>query len=247
MGRGRGAAFLARGAGAVHRASAARGVARRGAARRVFLARHCRRRPLRPCTFPPRRSLRYGMHCKPKAGTNNIFSIGVIPAAAPFDGPGVAKLCKAPDGRVFLLVNFSRRAIIKFFGRITDTAEVKGRFVAVDHDSGVELSGSALLVETLDDDDEALAGPALGIDIAAGDAGDAAAGDGDGEHAAGDDDAARLRTATKTKLFRTMTKRSGLQHVAGEDAQSAEAWTGLFASVFGERFAKDAVLEAADD
>lgn len=190
------------------------------------------------------------MHCKPKAGTNNIFSIGVIPAAAPFDGPGVAKLCKAPDGRVFLLVNFSRRAIIKFFGRITDTAEVKGRFVAVDHDSGVELSGSALLVETLDDDDEALAGQALGIDIAAGDAGDEAAAASDAaaaEHAADDDAAARLRTATKTKLFRTMTKRSGLQHVAGEDAQSAEAWTGLFASVFGERFAKDAVLEAADD
>ena len=72
----------------------------------------------------PRRSLRFGVHCKPKAGTNNVFSIGVIPSAAPFDGPGVAKICKAPDGRVFLLVNFSRRAIIKFFGRITDTAEV---------------------------------------------------------------------------------------------------------------------------
>jgi len=185
------------------------------------------------------------VHTKPKAGTNNVFSIGVIPSAAPFDGPGVAKVCKAPDGRVFLLVNFSRRAIIKFFGRITDTAEVKGRFVAVDHDSGVEMSGSALMVETLDDDDEALAGEALGISLGgsggSGSGGDVAGGDADA--AAPADGAA----GKKHTMFRTMTKRSGLQHVAGEDAQSAEAWKDLFASVFGARFAADAVIAATEE
>ena len=149
----------------------------------------------------------------------------------------MAKLCKAPDGRVFVLVNFSRRAIIKFFGRITDTAEVRGRFVAVDHDSGLEYSGSALLVETLDDDDEALAGEVLGITIA-----DSKA-DGDlAEPAVADAGAAR-----KVAVFRTMTKRSGLQHVASEDEQDVEAWAILFSNVFGGRFNIKAVAEAADE
>lgn len=66
------------------------------------------------------------------------------------------------------------QAVIKLYGAMDDTAAVGGRWVAVDHASGTEFSGSVRLVETVpgedgeaeDEDDEpdfATAAAALGI------------------------------------------------------------------------------------
>jgi hypothetical protein len=195
--------------------------------------------------LPSCRTLSFRLHFNPKAGTNNAFSIGYILDGAPFPTSAVVKLAKSPsDGKVFCLANFNRRAVIKLFGKMDDTAEVKGRFVSVDHTTGTELSGSCVLVETVaesrsdggsgdgDDDEEddvdlATAAAVLGISITEGEdsssggstEGAGATGISTGKHAKGG----------KEKLLQS------------EGLQDPSAWLQLFANVFGNRFDAEGV------